>query len=495
MQDGFHIDNQDGERARWWHAATLALTLVFLFFVLSSLGERHPVISSDGTQDPITLITTGDWEVKTVLYISTLPSKSTAGVPGTLTLHKALKSYEQAAAQGSASAIRRIGVLSYELKEPEPINVFSRLTSPKVLKGRPAQDVMELRREAAMWRDVYTGSITPANAKAYADRISQLNLGPMKGYALKHLYTRAGEKRLADEAMQTARLKAAASVIPGTILMFVLIFAGLVGVGLIILFFKRRTPPAVVVHSEDEPEIPRRAELRRAQMYFYAFTFYMGLFLVLSLAAGSVFEPVLSHLSPEQRLIRETALEFGLSAMTGLMALSVLVILIRRAGGQPADIGLLTRDLGKNIAWGVGGYCALLPILLASAFISNAVFRGFKTPEHPIVPMLFAGDSLVFIMLFLTGTALAPFFEEIFFRGVLYRGLRAGMSFAAAVIVSAAAFAIVHPQLPAGFLPIFALGAVFAVLAETRRSLVPSMVAHALNNGIIFLLMFFLFSS
>src|SRR5204863_389386 len=48
-------------------------------------------------------------------------------------------------------------------------------------------------------------------------------------------------------------------------------------------------------------------------------------------------------------------------------------------------------------------------------------------------------------------------------------------------------FSILHPQLPLGFLPIALIGASFAILAEWRQSLVPGMVAHAINNSIAFL--------
>jgi membrane protease YdiL (CAAX protease family) len=49
-----------------------------------------------------------------------------------------------------------------------------------------------------------------------------------------------------------------------------------------------------------------------------------------------------------------------------------------------------------------------------------------------------------------------------------------------------------HP-FPAGFLPILAIGSVFAALAETRRSLVPSMVAHAIHNSLTFLIVYLLY--
>ena len=87
----------------------------------------------------------------------------------------------------------------------------------------------------------------------------------------------------------------------------------------------------------------------------------------------------------------------------------------------------------------------------------------------------------------------APFFEELFFRGALYGALRRRFGAALGVLASAALFAALHPQLPLGFLPIFFLGAVFAVIYEWRQSLIPGMVFHGVHNGLLFLLMHLLF--
>ena len=63
----------------------------------------------------------------------------------------------------------------------------------------------------------------------------------------------------------------------------------------------------------------------------------------------------------------------------------------------------------------------------------------------------------------------------------------------AGALLSAGVFAILHPQLPLGFVPIFLLGAAFAFLYEWRQSLLPGITMHALNNGFIFVLMTALF--
>ncbi len=74
-----------------------------------------------------------------------------------------------------------------------------------------------------------------------------------------------------------------------------------------------------------------------------------------------------------------------------------------------------------------------------------------------------------------------PIGEEIFFRGLTYGALRRRLGRHTAVIASAVFFAAAHVQL-VEFLPILILGLILAYLYEYTGSLVPGMMAHAVNN-------------
>ena len=80
---------------------------------------------------------------------------------------------------------------------------------------------------------------------------------------------------------------------------------------------------------------------------------------------------------------------------------------------------------------------------------------------------------------------IAPVVEELLFRGVLQNALKRKVGTRGGILLSACLFSLMHPQLPLGFLPLMVLGIVFGILAETRKSLVPSIVAHGINNGVI----------
>ena len=78
------------------------------------------------------------------------------------------------------------------------------------------------------------------------------------------------------------------------------------------------------------------------------------------------------------------------------------------------------------------------------------------------------------------------------FRGLLYRHLREKSRFLGrpgSFLVSATAvsfvFAAIHPQGVLALPALMALAFAFALLREWRGSLVPAMLAHGINNGIV----------
>ncbi len=76
---------------------------------------------------------------------------------------------------------------------------------------------------------------------------------------------------------------------------------------------------------------------------------------------------------------------------------------------------------------------------------------------------------------------IAPFCEEIFFRGFVFSGLLHDLSPVWAMIVSAALFAVAHAD-PGSFVPLFAIGLCLAFLRWRTGSTWASMSLHILNN-------------
>jgi len=74
--------------------------------------------------------------------------------------------------------------------------------------------------------------------------------------------------------------------------------------------------------------------------------------------------------------------------------------------------------------------------------------------------------------------------EELVFRGVLARGLATRLPPIAAAAIAALMFSAYHMS-PLQALPTFLLGIVLGVLALRARSVIPAMIAHALNNALV----------
>jgi membrane protease YdiL (CAAX protease family) len=77
---------------------------------------------------------------------------------------------------------------------------------------------------------------------------------------------------------------------------------------------------------------------------------------------------------------------------------------------------------------------------------------------------------------------LAPVFEELAFRGLLFGVLRRRFQWMPAAFISAGIFALAHGYGLIGFLSVFWSGLMWAWIYERTGSLLPGMIAHAANN-------------
>jgi len=79
----------------------------------------------------------------------------------------------------------------------------------------------------------------------------------------------------------------------------------------------------------------------------------------------------------------------------------------------------------------------------------------------------------------------APVFEEIIFRGLLYTTLRARCTIPISIVGSALIFALAHGYGLVAFLTVFWSGLLWAWAYERTGSIVPGICAHAINNGLV----------
>jgi len=95
-----------------------------------------------------------------------------------------------------------------------------------------------------------------------------------------------------------------------------------------------------------------------------------------------------------------------------------------------------------------------------------------------------SSPGLVTFALVLGAVVVAPFVEEMFFRGFIFAGLRERYGWKIGALTSAGLFTIVHLN-PIAIPTLFMLGFAFAFLYHRSNSLWPSILMHAIWNGVV----------
>jgi membrane protease YdiL (CAAX protease family) len=150
-------------------------------------------------------------------------------------------------------------------------------------------------------------------------------------------------------------------------------------------------------------------------------------------------------------------------------------------------IGVTSKDLGKNVLWGLAGYAASIPILAVTMAIGVLLMRFFGEASHPVSELIQSGFSIgTALAVFLAGAIVAPFWEEVMFRGNLMPAIGKVLKRPLwGIVISSFIFAAIHPQGITLWLALGSIGAMNGMLAYQTKSLVPSIVLHCVHNSLI----------
>ncbi|RBP00831.1 CPBP family intramembrane glutamic endopeptidase [Rossellomorea aquimaris] len=121
-------------------------------------------------------------------------------------------------------------------------------------------------------------------------------------------------------------------------------------------------------------------------------------------------------------------------------------------------------------------------IVVLTSFIGNS-WENSKTEAMQ-------QDATIFTIMiaFISAAIISPIYEEIFYRGFLYRWLRTRIGFTGALILSSLIFTIIH--IPTyNVMPVnFFSGVLFALAYERTHSIWPAVLVHGITNGMMVLL-------
>lgn len=168
------------------------------------------------------------------------------------------------------------------------------------------------------------------------------------------------------------------------------------------------------------------------------------------------------------------ALVIGSVVVYGWQTLAAWFFSLRVAGRRLALWGFTTPD--KAFFW-------TIPVALAAVYLVSFLHDLVVHPKPQDIIGEFPHTTAGVVLFVILAVFMAPLFEEIFFRGFLFRGFSSSWGWVAGAFVSAAVFGIAHLQLDV-FVPLFALGLALAWVYKRTGSLWTCIAFHALFNGL-----------
>lgn len=153
---------------------------------------------------------------------------------------------------------------------------------------------------------------------------------------------------------------------------------------------------------------------------------------------------------------------------------------VLRAVGLAPPAGTVRRMGALALGVSAGLLAGVLALGYAALLDRVDVLRNWAEQGRGALPGLEHGVPGWFLVL---GVLAAPLFEELIFRGILYRGLRRSLHPAGAVLASALVFALVHPAVAA--LPVFVMALLAAAAYERSGWLATPIVAHMTYNALV----------
>ena len=167
--------------------------------------------------------------------------------------------------------------------------------------------------------------------------------------------------------------------------------------------------------------------------------------------------------------------------------LTVLWLMHRRGFGWPAAFGL--RSSGwRTRAWlGVVLYVGALPFVAVGAWTYRLFLFAVRYPIEPqsVVQLFAESTTPLWVQAYLVALAVlvAPFIEELLFRGILLPLLLRHARPVLAVSMVSLLFATLHLHVPS-LVPLFLIATAFSLAYIHSGSILVPTIMHALFNGV-----------
>lgn len=188
-------------------------------------------------------------------------------------------------------------------------------------------------------------------------------------------------------------------------------------------------------------------------------------------------------------------LAFSLQYLLQLLILFIplWIFVVGKYQATAFDFGFMKVGIWKFASTVLSSYVFyfILTIIISSILYKEQIDLPGYRPQESHLP-LFGTDMIGVVGATFFIVIVAPLFEEIFFRGFVYRVLAKTWSVGFGSFMSAILFALFHFEFQS-FIPLFILGLILNYNYQRTSSLWTAIGFHALNNGIAFSLEVFLY--
>ncbi len=189
---------------------------------------------------------------------------------------------------------------------------------------------------------------------------------------------------------------------------------------------------------------------------------------------------------PHELVVLLAGAYIGAAVLTALYVLNVMYPWQRV---HAEDVGLVRTRVSRAFGWGLPWMFALALAVQVVGVFWMPLVRG-EPLWHPVMEALAERQPLwAMISLLALGIVVAPFVEEVIFRGFVYPRFRAHLRAGYAMLLNGALFALLHMSAIA-FLPVLVLGAGLCALYEKSGSVWPCVVCHGAFNAMQFAMVF-----
>lgn len=157
-----------------------------------------------------------------------------------------------------------------------------------------------------------------------------------------------------------------------------------------------------------------------------------------------------------------------------------------RWGMTPAGLGLGQQQLMKGLKEGFSSGLLIFALVILGGMMVELFYPISSTDVQLFTEMVLEASSpWQLSVLFIFGVIIAPFAEELYFRGLLFSVLKQYLGLGWGIVTSGIVFGLLHFDLVRLF-PLALGGMGLAVLYHKTKSLYASIITHGVWNGLMF---------